>query len=250
MVWKALGLEAVTVTAYFYPPASDPPLLIAVSASANPTTEADWTTIQTTPVIEPGAWNRHIYGLADISRLLPGARFVRIKWTNGDSQSFWTPQISQVRLTQLVAPIVVDPLNDATKFVTSLSSSNLAFATAPPVANPDDPSRLVRTSPPGVNQGVPGWVTWKDSGIRSFSATAYTYTLGNTDPPLLISTSTDGNTWTRRTPAVNVSPSGVANWSRHVYLIDNLINVNYIRMEWTASAYPTSPQIGEVRMAH
>ena len=140
--------------------------------------------------------------------------------------------------------VVIDPLQCAPPHYYDPSMSlNIECDTQPPV--PDD-ARLRRTM-------STAHVVWKHPGIRAFSATTYFFTYLTNDPEFIFSVSTDGNVWTPVAATVNKTTNVVPWWDQHDYLIDNLFNVNYVKMQWSPPTNPNqtwTPQIGGVRMIH
>lgn len=88
-------------------------------------------------------------------------------------------------------------------------------------------------------------ISWKLTNMTSFKAITYFW---NSEAPahFQMFTSADGTTWKTATPTI---AGGQGEWRQYVYTLDNLSNVNYVKMRWnTASAQAWASEISQVTM--
>ena len=133
------------------------------------------------------------------------------------------------------ATALVDDLNDFSKIYSH--SAGLSFDNNNSQYLDNDPSRLRRNGTSSEE------AVWKQAGLQSFEATVFAWN-GEANLPFSFFTSSDGVNWTPVT--ATASPLNLGSWTKLTYSLNNLANVNYVKIRWQAGGTFWNPQLGRV----
>jgi hypothetical protein len=132
-------------------------------------------------------------------------------------------------------PTTTDNLADWSK--TSSRSANLKIDTANAARFGGDAARATRRTLTAEE------IAWHLPGMTAFRATTYFWP---SEPVahFTVLTSADGVTWRTATPTIT---GGSGDWKQYTYALENLSNVNYVKMRWSAGGtQPWASQIAQV----
>lgn len=228
ITWAQLGLQGLTVQAFYQPGTA--PVRVQVSADGS-----TWTTVRPAVSGRPASTLHvlQVTGLADTNF----ARLTLAPARAGRAGS-GTAEIGEVTLRHSL-PLTSDDETSWSSVYSYTGGGALAFDTSNPENFGGDASRAER------ELGTPS-IEWQlPAGASAFQAAVY-YWPSQAVQPLTVQVSADGSTWTTVSPVIT---GGTGNWLAYTYTLYNLSGDNYVQVTWPAvpdGGQSFTPELGDV----